>query len=43
MAHSDAKSTRIYTENHIEWICVPHGEILIKNKEYYQYQVNSRE
>jgi len=27
MAHSDSKSTRIYTENHIDWVCVPHGEI----------------
>lgn len=27
MAHSDAKSTKIYTENHIEWVMVPHGEI----------------
>lgn len=27
MAHSDAKSTRVYTENHIDWVCVPHGEI----------------
>lgn len=27
MAHSDAKSTKIYTENHIDWVCVPHGEI----------------
>lgn len=27
MAHSDAKSTRIYTENHIDWVYVPHGEI----------------
>lgn len=27
MAHSDSKSTRIYTENHIQWVCVPHGEI----------------
>ena len=27
MAHSDAKSTKIYTENHIDWVVVPHGEI----------------
>ncbi|WHP32805.1 phage integrase Arm DNA-binding domain-containing protein [Trabulsiella odontotermitis] len=27
MAHSDAKSTKIYIENHIEWVLVPHGEI----------------
>lgn len=27
MAHSDAKSTKIYTENHIDWVIVPHGEI----------------
>lgn len=27
MAHSDAKSTKIYTQNHIEWVVVPHGEI----------------
>lgn len=27
MAHSDAKSTKIYTENHIDWVYVPHGEI----------------
>ncbi|KAB8312259.1 recombinase [Erwinia endophytica] len=27
MAHSDAKSTQIYTENHLEWIAVPHAEI----------------
>ncbi len=29
MAHSDAKSTKIYTQNHIDWVVVPHGEILI--------------
>ena len=28
MAHSDAKSTKIYTQNHIDWVVVPHGEIL---------------
>lgn len=27
MAHSDAKSTRIYTENHILWVHVPHAEV----------------
>lgn len=27
MAHSDAKSTKIYTQNHIDWVVVPHGEI----------------
>ncbi|MFV8941829.1 tyrosine-type recombinase/integrase [Moellerella wisconsensis] len=27
MAHSDAESTKIYTENHVEWIEVPHCEI----------------
>lgn len=27
MAHSDAKSTKIYTENHVEWLAVPHAEI----------------
>lgn len=27
MAHSNAKSTKIYTENHLEWVVVPHGEI----------------
>ncbi|MBW5815840.1 phage integrase SAM-like domain-containing protein [Yersinia kristensenii] len=27
MAHSDAKSTKIYTQNHIEWVEVPHAEI----------------
>lgn len=27
MAHSDSKSTKIYTQNHIDWIVVPHGEI----------------
>ncbi|WP_058912826.1 tyrosine-type recombinase/integrase [Entomohabitans teleogrylli] len=27
MAHSDAKSTKIYTQNHIDWIMVPHGEV----------------
>ncbi|EIH0466466.1 phage integrase SAM-like domain-containing protein [Escherichia coli] len=27
MAHSDAKSTKIYTSNHIDWVVVPHGEI----------------
>jgi len=27
MAHSDAKSTKVYTRNHIDWVVVPHGEI----------------
>lgn len=27
MAHSDAKSNKIYTQNHIDWIVVLHGEI----------------
>ncbi|KMI36414.1 Uncharacterised protein [Klebsiella quasipneumoniae] len=27
MAHSDAKSTKIYTQNHIDWVVVPNGEI----------------
>lgn len=27
MAHSDAKSTKIYTQNHVDWVEVPHGEI----------------
>ncbi len=27
MAHTDAKSTKIYTRNHIDWVEVPHGEI----------------
>ncbi len=27
MAHADAKSTKIYTENHVEWVHVPHAEI----------------
>jgi len=27
MAHSDAKTTRVYTENHIEWVQVPYAEI----------------
>lgn len=30
MAHSYAKSTKIYTQNHIDWVIVPHGEILSK-------------
>ncbi|HFP9413040.1 TPA: phage integrase Arm DNA-binding domain-containing protein [Klebsiella variicola subsp. variicola] len=29
MAHSDAKSTKIYTQDHIDWIVVPHGEVKI--------------
>ncbi|HCD5411065.1 TPA: recombinase [Klebsiella oxytoca] len=31
MAHSDAKSTKIYTSNHIDWVMVPHGEIKATN------------
>ena len=27
MAHSDAKSTQIYTQNHRQWVEVPHAEI----------------
>ncbi|EMK3754762.1 recombinase [Providencia rettgeri] len=27
MAHSDAESTKIYTDNHVEWVEVPHCEI----------------
>lgn len=27
MAHTDEKSTRVYTQNHIQWVEVPHGEI----------------
>ncbi|MGO0116485.1 recombinase, partial [Proteus mirabilis] len=27
MAHSDAESTKIYTENHVQWVEVPHCEI----------------
>lgn len=29
MAHSDEKSTKIYTKNHIEWVEVPHAQIVI--------------
>lgn len=29
MAHSDAKSTKIYTANHLEWVHVPHAELKI--------------
>lgn len=29
MAHSDAKSTKIYTQNHVEWVSVPHAEIKV--------------
>ncbi len=29
MAHSDAKSTRVYTQNHIDWVAVPHAEIKV--------------
>jgi hypothetical protein len=28
MAHSDAKSTKIYTQNYFDWVVVPHGEIM---------------
>lgn len=28
MAHTDSKSTKIYTQNHIEWIVAPHAEII---------------
>ncbi|QZO15726.1 integrase [Pseudoalteromonas piscicida] len=27
MAHTDAKSTKIYTQNHVEWVEVPFAEI----------------
>ncbi|UDN37407.1 tyrosine-type recombinase/integrase [Proteus sp. NMG38-2] len=27
MAHSDAESTKIYTENHVQWVEMPHCEI----------------
>lgn len=30
MAHSDAKSTKVYTQNHVDWVEVPHAEIRIK-------------
>lgn len=30
MAHSDAKSTKIYTQNHVDWVHVPHAEIVYK-------------
>lgn len=30
MAHSDEKSTKIYTANHHEWVMVPHAEIKYK-------------
>lgn len=30
MAHSDAKSTKIYTQNHIDWVLVPHGEVNVE-------------
>ena len=29
MAHTDAKSTKVYTRNHLEWTEVPHAEILL--------------
>ncbi|EPC5390083.1 phage integrase Arm DNA-binding domain-containing protein [Serratia liquefaciens] len=31
MAHTDSKSTRLYTQNHIEWVEVPHGEIVTRH------------
>ncbi|WP_320152138.1 hypothetical protein [uncultured Tolumonas sp.] len=27
MAHSDAKSTKVYTKDHVDWVEVPHAEI----------------
>lgn len=29
MAHSDEKSTKVYTKNHMEWVEVPHAQITI--------------
>lgn len=29
MAHSDEKSTKVYTRNHVEWVEVPHAQIVI--------------
>ncbi|NHB89935.1 recombinase [Photorhabdus tasmaniensis] len=29
MAHSDAESTKIYTQNHVDWVEVPHAEIAV--------------
>ncbi|MCE9904494.1 tyrosine-type recombinase/integrase [Hafnia paralvei] len=29
MAHSDAKSTKIYTQDHVDWVSVPHAEIKV--------------
>lgn len=29
MAHSDEKSTKVYTKNHVEWVEVPHAQIVI--------------
>ncbi|RAW96111.1 MULTISPECIES: tyrosine-type recombinase/integrase [unclassified Photorhabdus] len=29
MAHTDAKSTKIYTQNHVDWVEVPHAEIAV--------------
>lgn len=29
MAHSDEKSTKVYTQNHIKWVEVPHAQIVI--------------
>lgn len=31
MAHSDAKSTKIYTQNHVDWVEVPHAELVYKS------------
>lgn len=30
MAHNDAESTKIYTQNHVDWVHVPHAEIEYK-------------
>ena len=29
MAHKDARSTKTYTENHVKFVEVPHGEIKV--------------
>ncbi len=29
MAHTDEKSTKVYTRNHLEWVRVPAGEIVV--------------
>lgn len=31
MAHTDAESTKIYTQNHVDWVEVPHAEICLKS------------